>query len=794
MSMKRRKIQSEKPYCRVLTGSSRLSYTTVLIACFGSLLFFLIWSAMYAREVDSDYERRINDALGSEKDLWGEELLARPEGPTAENVAGLLSPLMYSGKSISNPEIYYLTFGRPVGPGGGGDAALHVANGSQIISREHLSNSRMDVYVGAGGDREHYGESLDRLESIELLDGYQPVLITHYRDSNGNQYRQESFADALPGTDKLVSFVRIDIWGESDAGVGIRLNSIGTEMRRVENALVGPDRSLLFFSGDPTMEGDSLQYRVGDTSAEPSSLFLVRPNHPVRRQLEIECSEASYLAARERLCRYWDERLATGRLFQVPEEEVMNAQRNLLIQNLFLGWRYSYGSTYETFFQPEGSDSAHLLGVFGFTEENRACLSALIALSNGKESYYNWELGEKLSHAAQYYYLSGDAGFIHQNKLTYDSFIRELASQIDISPEGLLRKERFSGDIEEKDYYLHQQAVCWRGLRDMANVLEELGYEADAESCSERSSRLGKALLSAVMKSKLDLDDGTVFIPTRLLASVKPHLPVTSSRLGTYWNLVIPYALASGLLPPDLSEGLLGYMMNHGSLFLGLLRCNYYPVEIGSFKDGGLPGYVTSGWDNVYAVNLIEALAQHDEAERIVLALYSKLNHGMTQGTYVSGEGATLGVVPGMEFRSMYLPPNSANNSLFLKTLRTQILHEVCDGDGMPSDLLLTHFTPRSWLENGKEIRIDQAPTLFGPVSLHVRSRLERNQVDVSFEAPVRRIPSQTWIRLRTPGRREISKVLCQGRGFEAFDAATEKIDLSGFSGRVELTVFYDAE
>ncbi|MGW8181937.1 MAG: hypothetical protein ACWGQW_24685, partial [bacterium] len=366
----------------------------------------------------------------------------------------------------------------------------------------------------------------------------------------------------------------IDIWNRNEAGIGIRLDPAESGLKRVDNTLVHADRSLLFFSGNPDLEGTLLRYGSLPTILEPISLFLVFPNHPVRRELEVVCSESSYLTARERLTQYWDGRLAKGQIFSVPEEAIMEAQRNLLIQNLFLGWRYSYGNSYETFYQPEGSDSSHLLGLFGFSEEQRACLSALIALSKGREYYYNWELGEKLSHAAQYYYLSGDAGFIHQNKKTYDSFIRELGIQLDGSADGLLRKERFSGDIKEKDYYLHQQAVCWRGLRDIAGVLDELGYHAEAESCSSVGSRLKSSLLKAVMKSKVDLEDGTIFIPTRLLASVEPHVPVTFTKLGTYWNLVIPYALASGLLPSDLSEGLLRFMIDHGSLFLGLLRCN----------------------------------------------------------------------------------------------------------------------------------------------------------------------------------------------------------------------------
>ncbi len=56
----------------------------------------------------------------------------------------------------------------------------------------------------------------------------------------------------------------------------------------------------------------------------------------------------------------------TETVINVPEEEVMNAKKNLIIQNLCFGYRYSIGNQYEDFFQPESSDAADILGSFGY--------------------------------------------------------------------------------------------------------------------------------------------------------------------------------------------------------------------------------------------------------------------------------------------------------------------------------------------------------------------------------------------------------------------------------------------
>ena len=53
----------------------------------------------------------------------------------------------------------------------------------------------------------------------------------------------------------------------------------------------------------------------------------------------------------------------------------MHAQRNLLIQNLLMNWRYSIGNLYETEFNAESSDSIQALALFGFAMNTtkRAC-------------------------------------------------------------------------------------------------------------------------------------------------------------------------------------------------------------------------------------------------------------------------------------------------------------------------------------------------------------------------------------------------------------------------------------
>ena len=63
------------------------------------------------------------------------------------------------------------------------------------------------------------------------------------------------------------------------------------------------------------------------------------------------------------------------------------------------------------------------------------------------------------------------------------------------------------------------------------------------------------------------------------LAGEAPYEKLTATIAGSYWNLVTPYALSSGLFRPGSREaaGALRYLLIHGGRFLGLVRFDYRP-------------------------------------------------------------------------------------------------------------------------------------------------------------------------------------------------------------------------
>ena len=168
------------------------------------------------------------------------------------------------------------------------------------------------------------------------------------------------------------------------------------------------------------------------------------------------------------------------------------------------------------------------------------------------------------------------------------------------------------------------------------------------------------------------MPDGSLFVPVALLDKHAPFDRLAASREGSYWNLVMPYALSSGVFAPHSAEadGLFRYLLGHGSRLLGVVRAKAESLY-------GNRRYPVSGIDQVYGLNVSRFLADNGKSDQLVLSLYGTLTAGMTPDTYVSGESSSVAPLRGSSYRSMYLPPNLGANATFLETLRLMLVHET---------------------------------------------------------------------------------------------------------------------
>ena len=729
--------------------------------------------------VEPAYADGVFAALREKTDAWGNELLASPEGPTYAGVRRRLHPLMLVGRPaglgptrLTDSGVYYLAFGQPRGTSGAGEVQLHVADGGQIVS-EVVDGPRLSVDLGAIGT-ERYGSCLSRLGTPTLGGGYLPVLQTSYVDVEGVRYRQESFAARIPRTRALVSFIRlaVDPTGTRRGTATLRFTPSVRSLRRVGNQLRLGSRAQVLFSRGARFDGRSLVY-----STKKRRIVYVAWLDGAARAGRVTLDRALYERARRSLARYWDRRLALAGRLVVPEQRVYDAERNLLIQNMMHSWRYSLGNAYERF-SWELIDVAETMGAYGLRGIERAILEQ----ARRSETYFpNRAAGELMTGSADYYRRYGDTDYVDAVTPVFRGNVASFARQLDRSRHGLLQRERYGADIVRGIYGLHAQVLTLQGLESLAASWAQAGHERLAYDAARVATRLDAGLRAAVAAAGTTLPDGSFFVPVALVdGREKPFESLTDSKRGSYWNLVMPYVLGSGFFRPGSAEakGLLRYVLNHGSRFVGLVR---FRPHTGVYN----PGYQAPGSDDVYGINVARFLADNDEPDQLVLSLYGKLAAGMTENTFVAGEGATIAPVPGEYYRTMHRPPNSANNATFLETLRLTLVHETTDASGVPQGLELAYATPRAWLEPGKRIEVRALQTSFGPLSYSIDSGV--HDLRVVLHVPPAAATKTLHLRLRLPDDEQVGGASVDGGPLTA--VSDETLDLSGRTGRIEIAV-----
>ncbi|MGH9265140.1 MAG: IPT/TIG domain-containing protein [Acidimicrobiales bacterium] len=337
--------------------------------------------------VSDGYRTSVDAALAGRRDVWAEEAMARPEGPTYDNMKDYLKPLNLSG--LAGVGTHYVAVGQPNGATGP-ELALHTADGARFYSETVLDDparvpNTVTLMVGAAGD-ERYGSCHSRRPEPVMPEGL-PILQTEYVDGDGFHHVQESFAVRQPGVPltggrgDIVSWIRLTVHRgtATSTTATVKVLHETADLRRSGNALVKDSRTHLAFSGTgATYDAAAKAVRYSlDVSAGAKTVYLVRLNQPGVLTGALVADRATYDQARARLRQFWTDTLGRGATFSVPEERVTAAQRNLLVQNLLMGRNYSVGNKYQ-YTWAEQYNALATLGRYGHAGEERRLLVELM--------------------------------------------------------------------------------------------------------------------------------------------------------------------------------------------------------------------------------------------------------------------------------------------------------------------------------------------------------------------------------------------------------------------------------
>ncbi len=298
-------------------------------------------------------------------------------------------------------------------------------------------------------------------------------------------------------------------------------------------------------------------------------------------------------------------------------------------------------------------------------------------------------------------------------------------------------------------FFSNNAAAC-RGFQDVGQVFIEIGENtSDAELV-----KVGRGMISEAKEMKEDL--------------------FTSMRKSMRRN-VDPPALAA--VAGDTTRVFAGRV--YGELLHSGILTKEFASAITRFGSDGERRLVGRGGFRFYATGF--GLLYYDWIREFLLSYYSVMAHGYSRGTWTSVEGASIdGTARG---------PYCTMSQLTIPVLTKWML--VFEDPNEPV-LWLAKVTPQPWLENGKKISVEGAPTRFGTVGYELRSEIGKGKVYGTISLPQDGIKATVKIRIRVPGNKRMKRIKVNGKKWKEFDPEQEVIILPpSIKGQVNLEITY---
>jgi hypothetical protein len=731
----------------------------------------------------------LDEAMASRQDLWGLEAMRRTNGPSYEFFAPLLPPPRYVNAAFR----YYPI---PLSAPNAEVKARLISNGSGVnLAGKARSWNDLGTPVNfrVGPDEFVFGSLPDRLQEPTLAEGWLPIVEIRYKHptpafTDGplaldhpipnlaqEVYREEAFASCDPElASNGVVFIKFDLAAGTNGYVAVEVESKGA--LRFSDGAVRNESGQVVAVFDPSWKWER---KLAVTRIRPGSIAtLAIPTRPLSETAALKCSANIYAAQREACAKTWREIVGQGMSLDCPEALVNHAWRHLVVQNFELihgdRMHYSSGNQYDKLYEAEGTDAALGMLAWGYEKDMRRWLEPLLDFT--RKNLECHQAGFKLEDVCRYFWQTRDATGFRQLRSRWEKEMR-LLTDARTNDVQLCPKQQYCGDIHSMVYSVTANAKGWRAIRDMSVILKALGDDAQAKNYEGVATEFRKAVLTAINQSARR-ETTPPFVPVALYTNEPPHDPITDRRIGCYWNVVIDYVTGSGIFPagsPE-AEWIPRYQEEHGGLCMGMLRAGAAENTFWSGKSQVWPLYTTR-----YAIDAM----RRDEPERALVSFYGALAQGFTRNTFISGEGCALTPLDAGG-RFLYCPPNSAANSHLLSTLRQLLVQDLdLDDDGQPETLRLFFGTPKRWLEEGKIIKLDHAPTAFGQISVRMESQLSRGRVLATVDLPGRNQPAHTFLRARLPDGWRVVSADADSKKVPADKDGT--VDLSGMRGKINL-------
>jgi hypothetical protein len=475
-----------------------------------------------------------------------------------------------------------------------------------------------------------------------------------------------------------------------------------------------------------------------------------------------------YAASRAATLKFWNDYVAQGALFNVPEEAVNTLFRANLWHALRLPRRHGGSEPevkvdlpYSNFaYDQEGTpwpvnQSVYvdymlydLRGYHDISAEEHAAMFRNNQQPNGHVGgFANWGVYTPgmLYSVAQHYLLSGDrAAFealLPETLSALNWCLGEMKRSDDSRPQasGLVLAPLNDLSHDPRSWAFNQ-AYFLAGVDLLGRALAEIEQPRAAE-CRAAAQTLRAAIerefaRASVRSPAVQLADGTW----------SPYVPCEAGASGRMFKAWYPTDVDTG--PLHLAR--LKALDPRSPLTTAMLHDHEDNLLIHQWGMINEPVY------NQQAT----AYLLRDEPKPAIRAFYSMMACAFSHTVFEP-----------VEHRwgwPQYFGPPSTDGAWF-ELYRNLLIHERDD-----NVLALAQATPRAWLENGKRIEVRRAPTYYGPVSFTMESRADAGEITATIELPERKQLAALLVRFRHPQAKPIRSVSVNGQNWTDFDVEKE--------------------
>jgi hypothetical protein len=292
--------------------------------------------------------------------------------------------------------------------------------------------------------------------------------------------------------------------------------------------------------------------------------------------------------------------------------------------------------------------------------------------------------------------------------------------------------------------YFANNAFAARGLRDLSQVWAEINRRSpdlstqQATDWATRSKTLQDTVVASINKDiRRDLKPPYVGLFPGAKLTFRESMEKEKPSRQQWAHRAYTELLQADMLSANLANLVIDCMRAYGSTTLGVVA-NVEPPH----PDGrDILGFISYGY--------AQMLLRLDRVEEYLLFLYSHRYHDHTRGSWTAGE------VSGIDGdTAIFCIPAQLTIPLLV---RWMLVLEDSDED----ILYFAKGIPRDWVASGKEIRIDQAPTRWGRVSLKMRASAKTVTANVELAQPGS--PKEIHVKLRLPVQNALQGITVNG-------------------------------